>query len=475
VPIGYYHLKDRQKIKPMDLRSKYNNVSEFLMRPIDPSTLGAFRIFFGLLMLCSTIDVYRRGWIHKYYLKPEFFFPFEMFPWVTPWPGDGMYYHFAIMALAALFLALGLFYRLAAITFFLTYTFTFLIDKTNYNNHYYFICLISLLLCFINAHHWMALDNLWKKKFCKKSDNGNVSRWNIFIIQFQIFIVYFYGGIAKINFDWLNGEPMRHWLKYSAGQENTPPIVAQFLESEIGVYFFSYGGLIFDLAIGFLLIYRKTRLLAFGLLLVFNISNHWMFKIGVFPFLMVFATVIFLEPETPRKFVQKYFSKLKYKNVELNPSSKIYRIPVVGLVSLYIIIQVLLPFRHWLYQGNVSWTEEGHNFAWRMKIRSKEKCGLRFIATNPETGEKWPILAENHLVGNQYPNMCKKPHMLIYYAHYLKDKLKETGINNPIITATTFVSLNYRPLQPIVDPNLNLANEEYSIFKHADWILPLKE
>lgn len=449
--------------------------SSILMRPVDSSTLGAFRIFFGMLMLWSTVDVYLRGWIHKYYIKPQFFFPYELFPWVTPWPGEGMYYHFAVMGIAAFLLALGLFYRFAAIAFFLTYTYSFLIDKSSYNNHYYFICLISFLLCFIRANNWMSLDTLWKRKFKIGSDSPSVPYWNVFILQFQIFIVYFYGGIAKINFDWLNGEPMRHWLKEPAGRDNTPSIVAQFLESELGVYFFSYGGLIFDLAIGFLLVCKKSRLWGFGLLLVFNITNNWMFKIGIFPFLMIFATVIFLEPNTPRNFIQRFFPKLKPNSVELKQAPIILRKLAISFVAIYIIVQILLPFRHWLYEGNVSWTEEGHNYSWRMKIRSKEKCGLRFAATNPVTGEKWPILAENHLIGNQYPNMCRKPHMLIYYAHYLRDKIKETGISNPIITVVTSVSLNYRPLQPIVDPNLNLANEEYSIFKHANWILPFKE
>ena len=71
----------------------------------------------------------------------------------------------------------------------------------------------------------------------------------------QIFIVYFYGGIAKINPDWLRGEPMRHWLQNSSDF----PVVGPFLTTELAAYLFSYGGLLFDLLIGFILLSSKTR------------------------------------------------------------------------------------------------------------------------------------------------------------------------------------------------------------------------
>ena len=35
-----------------------------------------------------------------------------------------------------------------------------------------------------------------------------VPRWNVLLLRFQLFIVYFYGAIAKLNPDWLAGEPM---------------------------------------------------------------------------------------------------------------------------------------------------------------------------------------------------------------------------------------------------------------------------
>jgi hypothetical protein len=288
-------------------------------------------------------------------------------------------------------------------------------------------------------------------------------------------IVYFYGGIAKLNLDWLKGEPMRHWLQEPAGREGTPAFAARFMESEFGVYFFSYGGIIFDLAIGFLLICRKTRLLAFGLIFIFNLTNQWMFKIGIFPFLMVAATVIFLEPGTPRNFIKKCLPRLKQDRLNLEPRPSRFRKSAISFVSIYLMIQILLPFRHWLYEGHPSWTEEGQDFAWRMKLRDKGACRLGLFATNRETGETSLIPLDQFLAARQFIRMCQCPHMIIQFAHFLGKELEEEGINNPIITARTLVSLNYRPPQPLIDPDVNLTEEEYSIFKHAEWILPLKE
>ena len=52
---------------------------------------------------------------------------------------------------------------------------------------------------------------------------------------------------------------------------------------------------------------------------------------------------------------------------------------------------------------------------------------------------------------------------------------KSQGIQNPIVTARTLVSFNFRPPQPMIDPDVNLVEADYSIFKSAGWILPLKE
>jgi vitamin K-dependent gamma-carboxylase len=45
---------------------------------------------------------------------------------------------------------------------------------------------------------------------------------------------------------------------------------------------------------------------------------------------------------------------------------------LLGFVGVYLLVQVLMPLRHWVYPGKVHWTEEGHCFVWHMKLRDKE-------------------------------------------------------------------------------------------------------
>ncbi|MGV7221100.1 MAG: HTTM domain-containing protein [Nitrospinales bacterium] len=451
-----------------------STLSNFLMRPVDSSSLGAFRFLFGILLAWKTLRLIMSGSINSIYIDRKYLFAYEFFPWLEPLPGDGMHYLFAIMGISALMLAIGFLYRLSAAFFLCSYTYIFLLEKSVYNNHDYFICLLAFLFFITNGQRWIALDLLLKRKSAPETTINTIPYWNLFLFKSQIFFVYFYGGVAKINFDWLKGEPMRHWLGNIATKENTPGIVGKFMESEVGVYFFSYGGLIFDLCIGFLLIYKKTRLLGFGLILIFNLTNIWMFNIGLFPYLMIAATIIFIEPNTPRIIVQKFFPDAPRN--DKNPIHKYAKqsAPIVLFVVIYLAIQIVLPFRHWFYKGNVSWTEEGHNFAWHMKLRDKSNCRLSFLATNPGTGKTWPISAERYLVLRQYKEMCKRPHMILQFAHFLGKELESDGIKNPIIRARTLVSLNFHPPVALIDPTVDLTQAENSLFESAKWILPIK-
>ena len=55
--------------------------------------------------------------IARYYIEPKFFFTYEWFPMVSPWPEPWIYLHFLAMGLFAAGIMLGLFYRLAAVLF----------------------------------------------------------------------------------------------------------------------------------------------------------------------------------------------------------------------------------------------------------------------------------------------------------------------------------------------------------------------
>ena len=64
-------------------------------RPVSPASLAAFRIAFGILCLVATIRFVAMGWVSELYIEPVHHFSYFGFGWVKPWPGWGMYLHFA--------------------------------------------------------------------------------------------------------------------------------------------------------------------------------------------------------------------------------------------------------------------------------------------------------------------------------------------------------------------------------------------
>ena len=247
-----------------------------LWSPVDIGFLVCFRIFFGGVMVYQVGSQWADGWIDFFYVQPVFHFTYPGFGWVLPWSGSAMHAHFLIMGVAAAAILFGLFYRLSAFVFWFTFTHTFLIEKALYQNHYYLLCLISFLLIFLPAHTALSLDVLRRPSLrCQVTPI-----WTLWLLlNPQIAIPYFFGGVAKINSDWLQGMPLRLWL----GRHTGFPAVAQLLSEDTVAYLFSYGGLCFDLLIVPCLLWERTRRIAFLLSVLFHLTNAALFDIGIFP------------------------------------------------------------------------------------------------------------------------------------------------------------------------------------------------
>lgn len=438
-------------------RSRLQGWRDDLFEPVDGASLAVFRILFGALMLWDVLYLFSSGHIRRDYLNAHLLFPYEFFPFVRPWPGWGLYAHFALMGLGAAGVMLGLFYRLSAALFLITYAYGFLLDKGCYNNHYYLIILLAFLLLLTDAHSCASLDR-WRRPGPQV-----VPFWNLFLLRAQIVLVFFYAGIAKLNVDWLAGEPMHTWL---AGRSRRS-VVGPLLATDAATYFFTYGGLLFDLVAGFLLWWRRTFLLGLAGLLAFNAMNHWLFHIGVFPFLMVATAVLFAPPDWPRRV-------LRLAPAGHAPAVAAVARPgwVLPLLAGYFALQLTVPLRHWLYPGEVSWTEEGHRFSWHMKLRSKHGQVL-FWVTDPRTGTTWRVDPIPDLTLPQRRRFKSSPDMIYQYAQYLKTEWQRLGVPDAEVRADAWLSLNRRPAQALIDGTVDLASAEPLVLAPAPWIVPL--
>jgi hypothetical protein len=451
-----------------------------LFKPVDISFLVFFRIVFGGIMLWEVYRYFTNGWINRYYIEPALNFTYYGFSWVTPWPGRGMYIHFFVLGLAAACVMAGFLYRIAAPVFFLAFTYVFLLEQTRYLNHFYLVCLIAFLMCFLPAERAFSIDALLRRKI--RSDV--VPAWTLWLLRAQVGIPFFYGGIAKLNSDWIHGgEPMRIWLRPLTKM----PGLGHLFAADWVVYSFAFGGLLLDLLVAPLLLWRRTRPFAFAAAVVFNLINAVIFDIGIFPWLMLGALLIFFPPDLIRRFARGFMSPgQSFDDEETSPARVIVkpepredRFPaisssqklVAGLLAAYLAIQLLLPLRHYLYPGNVSWTEEGHNFAWHMKLRTKGGEAL-FTITHPESGQTWTIKPGDYLKSHQLTKAITKPDLIVQFAHYLAEEKRREGYDKVEVRGRVMASLNGRQPQLLIDPNVDLVKERVSLF-HQPWIVPL--
>ena len=167
-----------------------------------------FRMGFGLLMAGWAFDYLRTDRVRFLFSVPVFHFSRDYFAWLKPWPGNGMTLQFALMMIAALLIAAGAFYRVSATVFALGFTHFFLLDRTNYQNHYYLILLLSWMMVILPANRAFSVD-AFNGSVCT---GQQIPRRSLLLLQFQIAVPYIYGGVAKLDADWISGDPMRFLL-----------------------------------------------------------------------------------------------------------------------------------------------------------------------------------------------------------------------------------------------------------------------
>src|SRR5882724_3933386 len=184
--------------------------------------LAVLRIAFGAVLFISTIRFLAKGWVHDFYIVPRFHFPFYGFGWVHPMGATGMYTLYWVMALAALLICIGLFYRVAAPVFFLCFVYAELLDKTYYLNHYYFVTICSFLLILVPAHRYCSIDTLRKPSLRVTQ----VPAWTVLVFKYQLTIIYCCAGLSKLTRDWLiNAMPLKIWLPAKASLPVIGPLL----------------------------------------------------------------------------------------------------------------------------------------------------------------------------------------------------------------------------------------------------------
>ncbi|MBX9656024.1 HTTM domain-containing protein, partial [bacterium] len=389
-------------------------VRSWLGAPTSGASLGIFRIGFGIVQLWQTWDFFRpvlgQTTIEYFYTGSQVHwnFPYLGFEWVRPLPEPFTTIVFLLLGLTSLAVMLGIFTRPSLLLNGVLFTYGWLLEAVWWNNHFYLTSLIAFLLFVSPSGRCFSIDRWWqiRRKGRGHQWDGLIPFWPILLLRAQLFIVYTYAAVVKMNADWFMGEPIRMWFRKGLVAKPLAAVlpadvmeqVHSLLSSEIFIYSLVWGGLLFDLSIGILLCIRRTQLLALVLMFLFHGTNFWIFMIGAFPLMAISSTLIFLDTDWPLR-LWTWLRQPRW--IPPDPGWMLLGmivVPVIGAVLgwrltrsprppatasfppissfglvcvvMWILAQSIIPLRHLTIEGDVHWTLEGSRFAWQVMARS---------------------------------------------------------------------------------------------------------
>ncbi|QEG01909.1 Vitamin K-dependent gamma-carboxylase [Stieleria maiorica] len=414
--------------------------------------LVVFRIGFGVLLSCFLVLKCLHRGVDIYYTHSDFHPKYLWFRWIPELPSEWYVTVHYLMAFLALLIAAGVFFRAAAWGFALIFTYVFLLDASYYVNHYYLTCLLSFLLASSPAGRAWSIDTYSKAEVSV----ATIPAWPMVVLRFQMGVVYFFAGIAKIDADWLSGVPMRMFMESRLNHE----LSSSFHFLPVAA---AWSGMLFDLLIAPALLFNQTRWLAIGVATTFHLTNWFLFHIDFFPFLAILLTFMFLPDRIWRSLQNRILS---------GGQTYVGRAPrgaVTTVLTVFFAVQLLVPLRGYLIPGNATWTGEGNRFAWRMMLCDKSSTGEIFAITDSGRN-KVPVVLSGMTTKAQRQRIFLFPDAIAQLCQYLRTRFGEKYGEDVAYVAEVKMSLNGRRPRYLVDPNVDLSRLEIS-FWHSDWIL----
>ena len=143
---------------------------------------------------------------------------------------------------------------------------------------------------------------------------------------------------------------------------------------------------------------------------------------------------------------------------------------LLTLLTLYFVLQLALPVRHYFIEGDVLWTEEGHRMSWRMMLRSRSG-NLQFRVVDKESGEGHLVNLREWLTSKQRRKVQTHPDFIWQFSQHLKKQYAAKGKEISVFVVGE-VRINRKDPAVLIDPKTDLAAEPWDPYRHHSWILP---
>jgi vitamin K-dependent gamma-carboxylase len=348
----------------------------------------------------------------------------------------------------------------------LVFGYFFLLDKAQYLNHNYMVLLYAILLGFAPANRALSLDARWGFV----TATPVIARWPVAAVRLQTEIILIYAGIVKITDDWLRGEPLGMWLRARSDEVLFGPLFQYDLVILAG----AWGTVALHIVGAPLLLWKRTRLAIFLVYCGFHVSNSVLFNIGIFPWITIAVTLIFFEPDWPERLARRALGLFETPPPMRPPTDVRVTAPGTGLLvvlAVWFAIQLVVPQRQLFFPNLVGWTGDGHRFSWRMRIYDRRAEGV-FTVVWTETGERLEIDPYDVMSARQARAVLTRTDLIHDFARKIEARLVKAGAGGIEVYARIEKSLNGRPRQLYVDPEVDLTAVTYAWFRSDPWVLP---
>ena len=507
----------------------YETIRLMICNEEDARPLLFFRYSFGFLMMVYSANKITDDSVmiktNQFVLGYSYRIPsyvddiIKTFPWFTT---NLLYWkaHSSFLLLSAT----GIAYGSGFISCFSCYIFALLKlvltlqDQSHFNNHEYLYSLLALALGLVDCHQtlqtssngliistfgviYLMIQNslygiagsiaivgcslIWIGIILHIHNNKRkiilLRKWNASVIRLIIISIYTFAGIAKTDIDWYSGMTVRsllnergNWIVPTASYLlNLFDIRYQQFYDQI-IVGMAYGGMMLDLLspLGFLTSNNYIRYTYLMSVLVFHITNHYLFILETFPWVMISSCTIFYGYSWFDSFgnvITKIVNGISYVFLKFAFFWNVIRLVVLLLLILIVIV---IPFPcAWntiLGNGDLQWGSQCQFFNWRMMTRSVKVASFYMRIHNPVNGNV--DIKSIHEMGYD-ANDDNGLECIAFYEDRLWDWVKSIKIPvenqkyiSPMIYADIFLEVNGPPIQRYVDPNINLSQQYISKF-----------
>lgn len=278
---------------------------------------------------------------------------------------------------------------------------------------------------------------------------GRVGRWAIWAPRLLLGVMYFFAGVIKLHSDWLSGALI---LEFAQEADMHPGLTALFSTPWI-VEAMAWAGAAFDLAIGPLLIWPRTRRVGLVLMSLFHLSNTLLVGILVLPMLMLLLTwAAFMPTATARQLITRDPQAEALAPQPGSPPPRAARVAMGLLVALHL----LLPLRPYLEEGDGRWRGAARLGTWWLRSVHMDVEAKFFVSARGLARQR---VDPHDYITPEQTLMATDPYLIVQFAHHVAAHYRAKGYEDVQVYAETSSSLNGRPRQAFLRPEVDLAAE----------------